>query len=39
VNSKSSNGTESGLDFSDIVFDFGANTGEDIEYYLSELPE
>ncbi len=34
MNFKSSNETESGPDYSDIVFDFGANTGEDIEYYL-----
>jgi len=35
VNFKSSNETGSGPDFSDIIFDFGANTGEDIEYYLN----
>jgi len=35
VNFKSSNETGSGPGFSDIIFDFGANTGEDIEYYLN----
>lgn len=32
---KSNGESEATLSYSDVIFDFGANLGEDIDYYLS----